>query len=334
MPAVGKGSQLRRWTAHWAARTALASVPVAVLLLLACDDGPPPVDTSRPIDTPPPTEGTTTTPTAMPSPTPVPQTPTPTSSPTPEPVSIPAPTPTLMPTPTSTSTLTPTPMPTATLPPAPMPTATSSPTSTPTATPTPTSTPTHTPTATPDPVLTILADYHPTLREAVLHPAPETAGDKAFLADGELSESELRALERTQSVFGIPAFYNAWELDTLEANEVQAALYMFSFYDPYTVVNDITADPADPETEGARMTKALDDFGVYPGSCVYCKGQKYPREEWRNWNPNPTFHRTKIAEPSPPRHCPSRHAQPMRPQRLFRRRTACASSQSTLESKG
>ena len=155
-------------------------------------------------------------------------------------------------------------------------------------TPTPTSSPT------PEPVLTILADYHPKLREAVLHPAPDTAGDKAFLADGELSESELRALERAQSVFGIPAFYNAWELDTLEANEVQAALYMLSFYDPYTVVNDITADPADPEAEGARMTRALDDFGVYPGTCVYCKGQNYPRKEWRNWNSNPTFHRTKL----------------------------------------
>ena len=292
MPAVGKGSQLRRRAAHWAARIALASVTVAVLLLLACDDGPPPVDTSRLSDTPPPTEGTATTPTAMPSPTPVPQTPTPTSSPTPDPVSIPTPTPTATLMPTPTSTLTPTPMPTTTL--TPMPTATLSPTPTPTATPTPTSTPTPTPTATPDPVLTILANYHPKLREAVLHPAPETAGDKAFLADGELSESELRALERAQSVFGIPAFYNAWELDALEANEVQAALYMLSFYDPYTVVNDITADPADPEIEGARMTKALDDFGVYPGSCVYCKGQKYPREEWRNWNSNPTFHRTKL----------------------------------------
>ena len=145
-------------------------------------------------------------------------------------------------------------------------------------------------------MLTILADYHPKLQEAVLHPAPETAGDKAFLADSELSESELRALERAQSVFGIPAFYNAWELDTLEANEVQAALYMLSFYDPYTVVNDITADPADPEAEGARMTSALDDFGVYPGSCVYCKGQRYgdPRKDWWGLDPNPTFHRTKL----------------------------------------
>ena len=106
---------------------ALASVTVAVLLLLACDDGPPPVDTSRLSDTPPPTEGTATTPTAMPSPAPVPQTPTPTSLPTPDPVSIPTPAPTptptatLMPTPTSTSTstLTPTPMPTTTLTPMP-----------------------------------------------------------------------------------------------------------------------------------------------------------------------------------------------------------------------
>ena len=159
-----------------------------------------------------------------------------------------------------------------------------------------TSTPTPAPTATLDPVLLILADYHPKLQEAVLHPAPDTAGDRAFLADSELSESELRALERAQSVFGIPAFYNAWELDTLEPNEVQAALYMLSFYDPYTVVNDITADPADPEAEGARMTRALDDFAVYPGSCVYCKGQRYgdPRKDWWGLDPNPTFHRTKL----------------------------------------
>ena len=169
-----------------------------------------------------------------------------------------------------------------------------------------------------------LAHYHPKLREAVLHPAPEMAGDKAFLADGELSESEVKALERAQSVFGIPAFYNAWELDTLELNEVQAALYMLSFYDPYTVVNDITADPADPEAEGARMTRALDDFGVYPGSCVYCKGQEYPREDWSNWNSNPHIPSDQIAEPGPPRHCPSRHAQPVRSQRLFGRGTACA----------
>ena len=88
-------------------------------------------------------------------------------------------------------------------------------TTTPTAMPSPTpvrQTPTPTSSPMPDPVLTILAAYHPKLREAVLHPAPDTAGDKAFLADGELSESELRALERAQSVFGIPAFYNAWEL--------------------------------------------------------------------------------------------------------------------------
>ena len=143
-------------------------------------------------------------------------------------------------------------------------------------------------------MLAKLADYHPQLREAVLHPAPETAGDKAFLADGDLSDSEMRALERAQSVFGIPDFYNAWELGWLEVNEVQAALYMLSFYDPYTVVNDITADPADPEAEGARMTRALDDFGVYPGSCLYCKGQQVPVEFWQKWDPFPTFHRTKL----------------------------------------
>ena len=102
-----------------------------------------------------------------------------------------------------------------------------------------------------------MADYHPKLQEAVLHPAPDTAGDKAFLADSELSESELRALERAQSVFGIPAFYNAWELDTLEPNEVQAALYMLSFYDPYTVVNDITADPADPGGRGCQDDQSV-----------------------------------------------------------------------------
>ena len=119
----------------------------------------------------------------------------------------------------------------------------------------------------------ILENYHPQLREAVLSEPPETAGDGAFLADGALSDGEIRALDRAQSVFGLETFYRAWELDALTANEVHAVLHMLTFYDPYTTVHDVTADPDDPESEGAELTRALDAFGVYPGACLHCKGQ-------------------------------------------------------------
>ena len=120
-----------------------------------------------------------------------------------------------------------------------------------------------------------LAEYHPKLREAVLADVPETAGDSAFLADGKLSADEIAALDRAQSVFGMDAFYRAWELDALAPNEVHAVLHILTFYDPYTTVHDVTADPDDTDAEGAAITKALDDFGVYPGHCLYCKGQRF-----------------------------------------------------------
>ena len=112
------------------------------------------------------------------------------------------------------------------------------------------------------------------MREAVRGDVPDTAGGKAFLADGALSETEIAALDRAQSVFGMEKFYNAWELDALNPNEVHAVLYMLTFYDPYTTVHDITADPDDPDAEGAEITRTLDDFGVYPGACLFCKGQR------------------------------------------------------------
>ena len=121
----------------------------------------------------------------------------------------------------------------------------------------------------------ILANYHPQLRAAVLSEPPATAGDKAFLTDGRLSETEIAALDRAQSVFGLEKFHRAWELDALETNEVHAVLHMLTFYDPWTTVHDVTADPDDPESEGAALTRALDDFGVYPGVCLYCKGQRF-----------------------------------------------------------
>ena len=120
-----------------------------------------------------------------------------------------------------------------------------------------------------------LVGYHPKLQEAVLSPAPATAGTRAFLADDKLSDPEVLALDRAQSVFGLPQFYRAWELETLKPNEVQAVLHILTFYDPYTVVHDITADPDDPNVEGADLTRTLDAFDVYPGSCVFCKGQRY-----------------------------------------------------------
>jgi len=246
-----------------------------------------PAPTATPTLTPAPTH--TATPTLTPAPTAT-HTPTATSTHTATPTYTPAPTATFTPTPTPTATSTPTPTPTATSThtptPTPTPTATHTPTPTsthtptptathtptPTATHTPTPTATHTPTPTPDPVL---ANYHPKLREAVLADVPETAGDSAFLADGRLDAGEIAALDRAQSVFGLDAFYRAWELDALAPNEVHAVLHILTFYDPYTTVHDVTSDPDDPEAEGAQITKALDDFGVYPGHCLYCKGQKY-----------------------------------------------------------
>ena len=247
------------------------------------DDTPAPAFTSTPAPTATPTPTATATLTATPTvtltPTPTPtftSTPTPTLTPIPTPTPTATPTPTLTPSPTPTATLTPTPTPTFTSTPTPTPTATLTPTPTPTATLTPTPTPT--PTATPTPTLTptptpdpLLANYHPKLREGVLGDVPETAGDKAFLADGTLSEIEIAALDRAQSVFGMETFYRAWELDALTPNEVHAVLYMLTFYDPYATVHDVTADPDDPEAEGAELTRALDDFGVYPGACLYCK---------------------------------------------------------------
>ena len=109
------------------------------------------------------------------------------------------------------------------------------------------------------------------MREGVLGDVPDTAGGKAFLADGTLSETEIAALDRAQSVFGMEKFYNAWELDALTPNEVHAVLYMLTFYDPYTTVHDVTADPDDPDADGAEITRTLDDFGVYPGACLFCK---------------------------------------------------------------
>ena len=230
-----------------------------------------------------PTPTFTSTPTAAPTLTP---TPTPTAALTPTPTLTATHTPTLTPTPTLTST--PTLTPTVTHTPTLTPTPTATPTPTPTLTPTPTPTPTSTltPTATPTPTATLtptptpdtaaLANYHPKLREGVLGDVPETAGDKAFLADGELSEIEIAALDRAQSVFGMETFYRAWELDALTPNEVHAVLYMLTFYDPYATVHDVTADPDDPEAEGAELTRALDDFGVYPGACLYCREESDP----------------------------------------------------------
>ena len=176
------------------------------------------------------------------------------------------------PTPTPTATATNTHTPTHT----PAPTSTATPTNTPTPTATATNTPTPTATPTPDPVALTLANYHPQLRDAVLADVPDTAGDQAFLADGELSEIEIAALDRAQSVFGMDTFYRAWELNALPPNHVHAVLYILTFYDPYTTVHDVTADPDDPNAEGAALTRALDDFGVYTPERVFIANGKNP----------------------------------------------------------
>ena len=124
-------------------------------------------------------------------------------------------------------------------------------------------------------IVRTLSQYHPQLMIAVLTPPPGSAGEAGFLSDGALSGDEINALRRAQSVFGMPPFHRSFSLYTLPVNQVQALLHILTFYDPYTVVHDVTADPADPDAKGARLTRALDDFGVFPGSCVYCKGQMY-----------------------------------------------------------
>ena len=266
----------------------IAEEPASARAMQTATPTPAPTATHTPTATLTPAPTPTATHTPTPTPTPAPTvTPTPTPTLTPAPTVTPTPTPTLTPTPTATltptSTATPTPTPTATHTPTPTftpthtptPTATHTPSPTPTHTPTPTAT--YTPTPTPDPVL---ANYHPKLQEAVLADVPDTAGDSAFLADGNLSDNEIAALDRAQSVFGMDKFYRAWELDALAPNEVHAVLHILTFYDPYTTVHDVTADPDDPDAEGAQITKALDDFGVYPGACLYCKGQVFfqPRD--------------------------------------------------------
>ena len=47
-----------------------------------------------------------------------------------------------------------------------------------------------------------LANYHPKLREAVLADVPDTAGDGAFLADGNLSDAEIAVLTRLDVLDG------------------------------------------------------------------------------------------------------------------------------------
>ena len=99
------------------------------------------------------------------------------------------------------------------------------------------------------------------------------------------------------------------------------------------LVNDITADPADPEAEGARMTRTLDDFGVFPDSCVYCKGQRYIASEFgryyeaigRHSTPNPIFRRTKLLNSSttPP---PSRTCSARATSGIFRRKSCSPSA--------
>lgn len=270
-----------------------AVVAVAVVLVV--------VGGARPEAAPTPTVAPTVVVTRAAAPLPA-QMSTPTSaaalSPAPSPTTTAAPPPHMSPSPTppadTPATVTPTPAPTA----EPTPSSASAQSSTPSATATPAGTPIPTPaptpvptpepaptpapaaTATPEPqsdaqIAQTLSGYHPQLRAAVLAAPPDSAGELGFLADKALTSDEINALRRAQSVFGLEAFYRAFDLASLPVNHVQALLRMLTFYDPYTVVHDVTADPADRDAEGARLTRALDDFAVSPGSCVYCKGQTY-----------------------------------------------------------
>ena len=113
------------------------------------------------------------------------------------------------------------------------------------------------------------------LVRGVIGALPDSASAEALLADGKIDGVETTVLERADSVFSIPAFASAWSLELLKANEVAAVVRMLTFYDPFTTLHDIAADPDDPAQQGADLFRALDQFGVYPGDCVFCNGQRY-----------------------------------------------------------
>ena len=120
-------------------------------------------------------------------------------------------------------------------------------------------------------ILKKIERYHPRLQAAIVSHAPQSAAP--FLSGSVLSDQEAEALSALHSVFGIEAFYDAWLLDRLEINEIQAVLRLLQSYDPFSTVYGPTDDT---DSEDGLIERTFDQFSVGPaGSCVYCRGQKY-----------------------------------------------------------
>ena len=120
-------------------------------------------------------------------------------------------------------------------------------------------------------ILKKIERYHPRLQAAIVSHAPQSAAP--FLSGSVLSDQEAEALSALHSVFGIEAFYDAWQLDWLEINEIQAVLRLLQSYDPFSTVYGPTENT---DSQDGLIERTFDQFSVGPaGSCVYCRGQKY-----------------------------------------------------------
>ena len=120
-------------------------------------------------------------------------------------------------------------------------------------------------------ILKKIERYHPRLQAAIVSHAPQ--GAAPFLSGSVLSDQEAEALSALHSVFGIEAFYDAWQLDKLQINEIQAVLRLLQSYDPFSTVYGPTDDT---DSKEGLIERTFDQFSVGPvGSCVYCRGQQY-----------------------------------------------------------
>ncbi len=132
-------------------------------------------------------------------------------------------------------------------------------------------------------ILKKIERYHPRLQAAIVSHAPQ--GAAPFLSGSVLSDQEIEALGALHSVFGIEAFYDAWQLDWLEINEIQAVLRLLQSYDPFSTVYGPTENT---DSQDGLIERTFDQFSVGPAdSCVYCQGQKYftsgsPTKDYRS----------------------------------------------------
>lgn len=126
--------------------------------------------------------------------------------------------------------------------------------------------------------LSTVDQFHPDLVVATVSKV-ESPQAQSFSGDFVLSSGELTALQTAQSLFGLPEFYEGWPLWDLTLSETQALLSILTYYDPFTTLHELRADPADPDSDGAEIFRTLDEHGVFPGECVYCHGQVYPWQD-------------------------------------------------------